>query len=51
MAAERIRVRATINLPRLRVGDHALVDPTDPYIAELLAGKYLVPEPEQAEDE
>lgn len=36
-----IEVRATINLPRLRAGELALVDPDHPYVADALQAGYL----------
>lgn len=36
-------VRATINLPDLRVGEEALVDLTDKYVADCLAARFIVP--------
>lgn len=38
-----IQVRATINLAGLPHGHTAHVSPADPYIADLLAARYLVP--------
>lgn len=43
MAAEEVEVRATINLPGLRLGQTAFVDPSDPYIADCLAAELIVP--------
>lgn len=43
MAAEEVEVRATINLPGLRLGQTAIVDPADPYIADCLAAELIVP--------
>jgi hypothetical protein len=37
-----IEARATVNLSGLRAGETALVDPSQPYIAELLRGGYLI---------
>ena len=45
---ERIRVRATVNLSGLHLGDLAWVDPTDTYIREQIAMSHLVPEPAPA---
>lgn len=39
----RIPARATVSLAGLGVGQEALVDPSNPYIAGLLDGEYLVP--------
>jgi hypothetical protein len=39
-----LRVRATIQLPGLGLGQFALVDPDDPYMRELLEGGFLVAE-------
>lgn len=36
-------VRATINLPGLRVGEHAFVDPEDDYMRDALRTLALVP--------
>lgn len=44
MSEPTLAVTATINLRGLRPGQRALVDPTDPYIAELLSASYLVPD-------
>lgn len=38
-----IEVRATINLPGLRCGHVASVDPSVPYVRDCLAQQYLVP--------
>lgn len=38
-----IEVRATVHLTGLNVGQHALVDPDDPYIKECLDAELLVP--------
>ncbi len=35
-------VRATVNLPGLRAGEHALVDPEDPYMRGALRSTKLV---------
>jgi len=40
-----IAVRATVNLDGLRRGDEALVDPTNPNIADWLNAQYLIPLP------
>lgn len=40
-------VRATVNLPGLRVGSVVRVDSADPYIAGLIAATYLVPVEEE----
>lgn len=40
---QEILVRATVHLPDLPVGAEAYVDPRDPYMAQLLAGRLLVP--------
>jgi hypothetical protein len=40
-----IAVRATINLDGLRAGEEALIDPTMPYMQELLRAQYIVPLP------
>lgn len=37
-----VKVRATVHLQGLHVGQEALVDPTKPNIADLLAGQFLV---------
>jgi hypothetical protein len=37
-----ILARATVNLAGLRAGKTALVDPRQPYIADLFRGGYLV---------
>jgi hypothetical protein len=41
--AEKIVVRATVNLPKLKVGRTALVDPKEPYVAACLNGGLVVP--------
>lgn len=38
-----VEVRATVHLQRLQVGATALVDPNDPYVAELLEHRFLMP--------
>jgi hypothetical protein len=40
---ERIWARATVNLPGLRAGEVALVNPRVLYIAEALEAEHLVP--------
>lgn len=40
--AEKIEVQATINLPGLRAGQDAWVDPEVPYIAGALRAGYLI---------
>lgn len=42
MEAQTISVRSCVNLPGLRFGASADVDPGDPYIAGLLNAKFLV---------
>lgn len=44
-------VRATVNLHGLRCGEYALVDGGDPYMQELIAGKLLIVEDEEWDDE
>jgi hypothetical protein len=39
-----VYARASIHLPGLPLGQAALVDPSDPYIADALEHGYLVPE-------
>lgn len=41
-APTELLVQATVHLPGLPVGATALVDPNDPYMATLLAGRLLV---------
>lgn len=41
--SRRIKVRSTINLAGMRVGREARVDPDDPYIAQLIAARFLEP--------
>lgn len=41
--AKKILVRATVNLPGLKVGQFANVDPDDPYIADCLRTELVVP--------
>lgn len=48
--SEGIVVRATVNLPGLRAGAYEVVDPTDPYVAGLLAATYLVPAEDEEEE-
>lgn len=36
-------VRATIHLVDLDVGEEVYVDPSDPYVADLLEGTFLIP--------
>lgn len=43
-----IRVRSTINLQGMPIGQEARVDETDPYIAGLIAAAYLVPVDDEA---
>lgn len=43
MSEPTLAVTATINLRGLRAGENAIVDPHDPYIAELLSASYLIP--------
>ena len=38
-----IRARATVNLPNLRAGETADVDPTQPYVAACLRRRLLIP--------
>lgn len=48
----RVFVRATINLPGLRAGREAWVDPEEEYVKVCLAASYLVAvdEPERGDD-
>lgn len=48
---DKILARATIGLPGLPLGREALVDPSDPYIADCLARGYLVVVAEESEAE
>lgn len=41
--SETITVRSCLNLPGLRYGEIAEVDPEDPYIAGLLKAQFLAP--------
>lgn len=43
MTEQQIVVRATVHLPGLGVGQEALADPTDPYVAECLEHALVVP--------
>lgn len=40
---EAIAVVATINLPGLRQGETGMADPSDPYVADCLRARYVVP--------
>ncbi len=39
----KVLVRATVNLPGLRAGREAIVDPSTEYVKRVLAAGYLVP--------
>lgn len=41
--SETLLVRSTVNLPGLRLGQQAFVDPEDPYIKTCLEGQLVVP--------
>jgi hypothetical protein len=41
--SDRIEVVATVNLPGLRRGQVAIVDPDVPYVADALAARHVVP--------
>jgi hypothetical protein len=40
--SRRVKVRATVSLPKMPVGREALVDPDVPYVAAALEKGYLV---------